>query len=176
MILRNLNQHAILYATLLSLVALGLDYLTGPTIRFLILFVFPVLITSWYRHWYLGMGFAVVLSFLSLGLAWYWHPLMPQSPAEFVADTMIRGGVLVALGYSAARHRELRQEVRTLSGILPICSFCKRIRDSRGSWQVLESYIKNHSEAEFSHGLCPSCAQEHYGELLWPQDRPQQVS
>jgi hypothetical protein len=44
--------------------------------------------------------------------------------------------------------------------------WCKRIRDEGGSWQKLETYIAEHSEADFSHGLCPECKQEHYGELF----------
>ena len=56
------------------------------------------------------------------------------------------------------------EHVRLLSGMLPICAACKRIRDDRGTWQPLESYISNHSEAQFSHGMCPACAREYYGE------------
>lgn len=53
-------------------------------------------------------------------------------------------------------------EVRKLSGLLPICSFCKKIRDDKGYWSQLESYISEHSEARFSHGLCPECIKTHY--------------
>ncbi len=53
-------------------------------------------------------------------------------------------------------------EVRKLSGLLPICSFCKKIRDDRGYWSQLESYISDRSEARFSHGLCPECINTHY--------------
>jgi hypothetical protein len=49
-------------------------------------------------------------------------------------------------------------EVKQLSGLLPICSACKKIRDDRGSWRQLEIYIREHSEAEFTHSLCPECA------------------
>ena len=57
-------------------------------------------------------------------------------------------------------HLELRRvqhEVRTLRGILPTCAHCKMIRDEQGKWQPIESYITQHSEAKFSHGLCPTC-------------------
>lgn len=52
--------------------------------------------------------------------------------------------------------------VKRLSGMLPICANCKRIRDDHGAWQNVEEYIRDHSEAEFTHGLCPDCAQELY--------------
>jgi hypothetical protein len=49
--------------------------------------------------------------------------------------------------------------VKTLSGLLPICSSCKKIRDDTGYWNTLERYISEHSDAEFTHGLCPECVQ-----------------
>ncbi len=48
-------------------------------------------------------------------------------------------------------------EVKILRGILPICSYCKKIRDDKGYWQQVEGYIRDHSEAEFTHGMCPDC-------------------
>ena len=57
------------------------------------------------------------------------------------------------------------QEVKALSGLLPICSSCKKIRDDKGYWNNLEMYISAHSDAEFSHGICPDCAQRLYPEF-----------
>ena len=64
---------------------------------------------------------------------------------------------------------EALAEIRTLSGIIPICSCCKRIRDEEGYWQQVEQYIANHSEAQFSHALCQSCADKLYGNEEWYQ-------
>jgi len=58
------------------------------------------------------------------------------------------------------------EEVKKLSGILPICSFCKKIRNDKGYWEQVEQYIAEHSEALFSHGVCESCAEIHYGDIL----------
>ncbi|WP_020587870.1 HAMP domain-containing protein [Desulfobacter curvatus] len=58
-------------------------------------------------------------------------------------------------------------EIKTLKGIVPICSKCKKIRDDKGYWNKLESYIEKHSEASFSHGLCPECMDELYSEEKW---------
>lgn len=55
-------------------------------------------------------------------------------------------------------------KVKQLEGILPICSFCKKIRDENGEWQVMEKYIGHHSEVMFSHGFCPDCGMKHYPE------------
>ncbi|MGV1099432.1 response regulator [Thiovibrio sp. JS02] len=56
--------------------------------------------------------------------------------------------------------------VKTLSGLLPICASCKKIRDDQGYWSQIEVYIKNHSHAEFSHSICPDCAKKLYPELF----------
>lgn len=53
-------------------------------------------------------------------------------------------------------------KVKTLSGLLPICSSCKKIRDEHGTWNVLEKYIHDHSEAHFTHGLCPECVKRYF--------------
>ncbi|WP_028579273.1 HAMP domain-containing protein [Desulfogranum japonicum] len=65
--------------------------------------------------------------------------------------------------------RELREaldRIKKLSGLLPICASCKKIRDDKGYWNQIESYIKTHSDAEFSHGICPECAVKLYPELV----------
>lgn len=53
-------------------------------------------------------------------------------------------------------------KVKQLSGLLPICSYCKKIRDDKGAWTQLESYIHKHSEAKFSHGICEECVTKHF--------------
>jgi len=58
-------------------------------------------------------------------------------------------------------------ELKILRGLLPICSKCKKIRDDSGFWKQIDDYIENHSEVVFSHGICPECIQELYGEKEW---------
>lgn len=65
--------------------------------------------------------------------------------------------------------RELRKalaDVNTLSGLLPICSSCKKIRDDSGYWTQIESYIRDHSEADFTHSICPDCARKLYPDIF----------
>lgn len=61
-------------------------------------------------------------------------------------------------------------EIKTLKGILPICSICKKIRDDAGNWQPVEKYVTERTNADFSHGLCPECLQAHYPEFYKPED------
>lgn len=63
-------------------------------------------------------------------------------------------------------------EIKTLRGILPICSSCKRVRDDKGYWNLVETYVEAHSEAQFTHGFCPDCVRRLYPELL--EGKPEQ--
>ena len=60
--------------------------------------------------------------------------------------------------------KEALKKVKRLSGLLPICASCKKIRDDKGYWKQIELYIREHSEAEFSHSICPKCAKKLYPE------------
>ena len=64
------------------------------------------------------------------------------------------------------RTQEALAHVKQLQGLLPICGYCKKIRDDDNAWQQLEDYISAHSEARFSHGVCPRCWEEHVGPEL----------
>ena len=61
--------------------------------------------------------------------------------------------------------REALETIKTLHGIIPICAHCKKIRDDEGAWKQMEAYISQHSEAKFSHSICPRCAEELYLEF-----------
>lgn len=63
--------------------------------------------------------------------------------------------------------QKYRSEVKVMSGLLPICSSCKKIRDDEGYWNRLETYIESHTDAHFSHGLCQECEKKLYGNEEW---------
>ena len=60
--------------------------------------------------------------------------------------------------------RAAADNIRTLSGLLPICSWCKKIRDDSGYWNLIEAYISKHTDTQFTHGVCPECFEKHYAE------------
>lgn len=66
---------------------------------------------------------------------------------------------------TVAELKNAQSEIKILRGILPICSICKKIRDDRGYWNQLESYMSKHSEILFSHSICPECAQKYYPDV-----------
>ena len=64
-----------------------------------------------------------------------------------------------------AELRDALTNVKVLRGLLPICSCCKKVRDDGGYWQQIEMYLRDHTDAEFTHGLCPGCLQSYYDEI-----------
>lgn len=92
----------------------------------------------------------------------------PFDREELRARLQVGIRVLALQEALAERVRELEDalsRVKTLQGLLPICSYCKKIRDDRNYWQQVEGYISDHSEAQFSHGICPEC----YARFVQPQ-------
>jgi len=81
----------------------------------------------------------------------------------------LREQVIALIHSLRLRQRELietRSELKILSGLLPICMSCKKIRDDQGYWNQLEAYIHNNSEARFTHGICPDCIDELYPGIM----------
>lgn len=145
----------------MSLAVLGLDLLTGPYIQVAILSVFPVAIATWShgRGW--GSALAIALPLVRLPFFYYiWH--VPSSWALEFADTVVDVVVLLVLAQMISYIARQRRELHLLEGMLPICGFCKRIRDESGEWRQLERYIAEHTEAQFSHTFCPDCGKRHY--------------
>lgn len=68
-----------------------------------------------------------------------------------------------------AEKQEAMDRIKVLSGLLPICCSCKKIRDDKGYWQKIEMYIHEHSEANFTHGICPGCMKTLYPEIVKEQ-------
>ncbi|MDP3563937.1 MAG: response regulator, partial [Methanoregula sp.] len=101
---------------------------------------------------------------------------LQEGAQDYQVKGLVNGPLLVrSMRYSIERKRQehekekLIQElkaalarIRTLSGMLPICASCKNIRDDTGYWHQIESYISEHSETEFSHGICPDCMNKLY--------------
>ena len=156
---------------LLSLVVLAADYASGPDIQFPVAFVIPVILSTWFGSMRWGIALAGLLPLVRVFLHSVWWASVPM-PIVLI-NAAIKIVVLGAMAFLAGRAAELAREVRTLRGILPICSNCKKIRSDNGSWRQIEVYISEHTDAEFSHGLCSSCAAELYPGIFRAQDAAQ---
>ncbi len=175
----NLAQKIILaLAGLLCILLIGwLDYLTGEEIEFFVFYFLPVAFLAWFGGLWLG----ILAALLSAG-DWLFIDLLTDIPESswFIGtwDTLIRALCFVGLAILMARihaalfeqqqlNRKLTaamEEIKQLRGILPMCSFCRKIRDEQQNWIHLEKYIADHSAAQVSHGICPDCYRKHYGD------------
>ncbi|MGD0022881.1 MAG: sensor with HAMP domain protein, partial [Smithellaceae bacterium] len=73
--------------------------------------------------------------------------------------------LIIKLHDTIAELQNALADVNQLSGLLPICAYCKKIRDDKGYWNQIEAYLQKHTEAEFSHGICPDCEKKFYADL-----------
>ena len=143
-----------------SALILLLDYSTGPFIQFPILFVLPVAIATAGQGLIAGLAVAILLPLLRLSFFLRWE--LQTSWALEWADTLV--DVVILSGFAVTIHQIVRQQrqIKVLEGMLPICSFCKRIRDQDGEWRRMESFITERSSARFSHTFCEQCGKIHY--------------
>lgn len=118
---------------------------------------------AWRREAVLSSAAALGLITLATALAWLAHRAWAGQLASQAERDRLIGELTLALA-----------EVKHLKGMLPICGQCKKIRDSQGCWIDLESYISDHSDATFSHGVCPDCARDLRDEMRARRmERPQ---
>jgi hypothetical protein len=157
-----------LYLLILVCVILAGDFITGPYIQFPIFFIIPVALAAWANRLGWALSFAIGMPLVRLLFVHYWD--YPWSLEEAIINKAIQmlvfSAFAVLLDRVSAQTQAESRELRILTGILPICCFCKKIRTEDNNWVPMEKYISENSEANFSHGYCPECAKKHYGEYL----------
>lgn len=169
--------------TVLALV----DYATGYELNFfLFYFVGPITVAAFE----LGMVASIIVAvFCATALTVADISIGHEYSSVYVAvlNTAVRLTAFLSLGWVVARIRALLSQERILSGklqaaltqvkqlegLLPICASCKKIRTEKGLWQQMEAYIEKHSEAQFTHGLCPDCAQNMLAGAGMSYDEPE---
>ena len=146
-----------------SVAILLLDLATGPFIQFPILFVIPVALATATHGRVGGVVVAAVLPLLRLSFFLHW----PLPSSWFIESIDTAVDIAILTGFSLLIEHLLQQQraIRVLQGLLPICGFCKKIRDESGAWRQLESFITERSSASFTHTFCQECGREHYGAL-----------
>jgi hypothetical protein len=163
------NQTLLFYWLAIALMLVIADFFSGPFIQFPITFLIPVALASWYNGRWWGLGFAVVLPLIRFSFnitVW----TVPWTAVEAGFNALIRIVVLSSFALivdrTATQTKLLSKQVKLLEGLLPICSFCKKIRDENNEWKLVERYIMERTSATFTHGVCPECQQKHYGDIL----------
>ena len=149
------------YSLVIAAFVVALDYAVSPSVEFPGLFLAPVAFAAWYG----GMKWALPLSALPFAHVWVLSITGGEAGLyEATISAVVRVVTLVAVAWwiasVGAAQRALAHEVELLEGLLPICSYCKKIRDDDGEWQMLEKYIQERSSATFTHGVCEPCLKE----------------
>ncbi|MBM4354492.1 MAG: hypothetical protein FJ109_12000 [Deltaproteobacteria bacterium] len=123
---------------------------------------------------------AIACSLLTFG-AYFYKPAVPEMWKALCNRSLAVFAICVSAGLGLQRKKAEEQreeafrekekamgELRILRGLLPICASCKKIKTDQGDWRQMEVYIRDHSEAEFSHGICPECMKTLYPEFCKP--------
>lgn len=170
--IRRRRSRWLLLVTSMSGAVVWLDIITSPFIVFPIFFLVPVGLATWF----LGRT-AGVVNAVSVVVARFWVAVTFENQfipfwAAVLNDTIrlvIFLGVVFLLSKIARQKHELEHRVEELEGILPICSFCKKIRNDEGEWEQFESYVTERSAAQFTHSVCTRCEELHYGSVVRPR-------
>jgi hypothetical protein len=178
----NSTAHQVFIAFVLGGMVAGAVGVFSPIFYFFLTYSIPVLVPITIRFFTMGdeihraMGvmtalYAVLISITAkrVNSSTTEHVLLKEKFAGRTAELDYANRTLTQ---EIEEHKQTESElqetlkkVRTLTGLLPICSSCKKIRDDKGYWNQLEAFITKHSQAEFSHGICPDCAKKFYPDL-----------
>ena len=107
------------------------------------------------------------------------HTLPVETHASLILDEQGNPAEIVGVVRDISKQKQMKEEreklilhlqeaikeIKALRGILPVCSFCKRVRDDQGFWEQVDVYLQKHSLADISHSICPECAKEHYPDI-----------
>lgn len=188
--LRRLGEAAFVLALLLgvTLVVFAGRTSWGLVASTLAYLTVPLLVWATFRFGQCGAtaGLLLVSKVAVWGTAHGHGPFVQQTLHESLLLLQIFVGVLavttLALAGVLVERRRAEQEkvgaiqqlehalheIKTLRGLIPICAWCKKIRNDTGSWEQLEAYLRDHTEARFSHGICPECIEKRQGPLSQP--------
>lgn len=162
--MRSPKRFAPIHWLLAGALVILLDYFTGPYLdSMVLLYPIPAAMAAWGGSPRCSTALAIVLPPVRMLVFHYWSWSAPVFEAVLDTAVIALFSFAVAVLILHLRRQELAR--RVLEGMLPICGFCKRIRNG-DSWESLEGFITDHSEARFSHTFCPECGAQHYGDYL----------
>ena len=127
----------------------------------------PLRVTARQYIFRLIIGHALILLFGLTGIFLFTWKLWKEETARADAENK-REKLITEL-------QDALGQIKTLKGMIPICASCKKIRDDKGFWSNVEVYIRDRTEVEFSHGICPDCAKKLYGNLMGDEDEGQET-
>jgi len=180
-------QTSMRIATVCAVLMIGilmLDHAFPRGVAVDVLYIAPVLLSLRAKGTGMTIGIALLCSVLILAGYFIsppgvdlWKVVFNRLIAVIAVWVCVLFGLhnkaMAAAREAAVREREhALEEIKILSGLLPICAWCKKVRDDQGYWTQIEAYITSRSQATFSHGICPECKRKHFSEIRAPQSAP----
>jgi hypothetical protein len=148
---------------LLVVVVFILDLFLPLGVAVGVLYVMPIFFSLWFPGRSYTMVAATAGTMLVLVGSFF-------GPAGVLWIGLFNRGLTLALIWATAvvvlLRKRAEEHIKTLEGLIPICASCKKIRNDQGFWDLLELYIQKHSDAQFTHGICPECAEYYYGQKI----------
>jgi hypothetical protein len=172
------KSYVLAIGLLLDVAVGSIDFLTGVDIGVAVLYLVPISFVTWFHSKRAGYIMSVVSISTTVLSDWLGGKIYRNVPVE-TWNSLVHFGFFVVVAFLLARLKfelderakvigELKralEEIKTLSGLLPMCAWCKKIRDDGGYWKQVEQYVSEHTEAEFTHGICPDCLKKMEPEL-----------
>lgn len=172
--------YRVLIISVILLMFVGwLDYTTGPELGFFVFYFIPLALVAWHGNAAWCMFFSILASIVWLEADIYAGQYYTKNHIgywnagirflAFLCIALMTNRVRSLLTEERRLNEELTKaasEIKVLSGLLPVCASCKKIRNEQGAWKEMEVYISEHSEADFSHGICEECAKRLYPEYV----------
>ena len=165
-ILAALGAGRVTVAYMLVLIILGLDVLVPLGTEVSLLYLIPLgFVAMWSSP--KQSTHVLVIAAVCAVLTWVGFFLTPPHAVwSAVANRLLAVTVIGFTVMLSVSRKRAEDDLTVLRGLLPICSYCKKIRDDRGSWEQMERYIADRSQADFSHGMCPDCEEKHFPDIF----------
>jgi len=165
-ILAALGAGRVTVAYMLVLIILGLDVLVPLGTEVSLLYLIPLgFVAMWSSP--KQSTHVLVIAAVCAVLTWVGFFLTPPHAVwSAVANRLLAVTVIGFTVMLSVSRKRAEDDLTVLRGLLPICSYCKKIRDDRGSWEQIERYITDRSQADFSHGMCPDCEEKHFPDIF----------
>ena len=165
-ILAALGAGRVMAAYMLVLIIFGLDVLVPLGTEVSLLYLIPLgFVAMWSSP--KQSTHVLVIAAVCAVLTWVGFFLTPPHAVwSAVANRLLAVTVIGFTVMLSVSRKRAEDDLTVLRGLLPICSYCKKIRDDRGSWEQIERYITDRSQADFSHGMCPDCEEKHFPDIF----------
>jgi hypothetical protein len=167
-VLAAVGPPSVIVAYMLVLITFGLDVVVPLGTEVSLLYLIPLgFVALWSSPKQSSHVMVIAAICAGLTLIGFFF-MVPDNVWTAVANRLFAVIVIGIMAMLSVVRKRAEDDLKVLQGLLPICAYCKKIRDDRGRWEHIERYIADRSAADFSHGMCPDCGVKHFPEIFTP--------